>query len=1287
MRKLLYIFAGLTLVFLLAVLAIPLWLPWVVKPVGAKFGLEYGEYERIGYGRFALHDLSFEHEAVTVSGGRLEAYLPLSWIFHALRMNDDAADFLVVEDWRVVIDPPEKVEVEEPEDVFAYRIFEQVEGVLPYAVRWAPRVTLQDGVVAAKDFEATVEEVRWDRGRLDGRAGTEFAGEVYEVVLRGDVSERGRVEVEAELLPFEVVLSADAVRADEELALTAQVSWLDNRIDLSALFGPDDVLPTEARLSSSPLSVPSEKLGLDEYEALAGLIRAEWRESGYELSLWAEAVPRDPESPFSRIELDVRAQGDLEKVRLEALTLNAPFLRAELSEPLVADYRGRLLGDESIFFVEGDLAEQGFFEASGSFDVWLNVSPGPADWPDLAFELNAEALSAFEVTGESVTAEGRVFWPGNAGEEEGAGFSWPHADFEVNVGRIEAFERVLEQAGARGRFTPPVAELNALTASLADGTSLEGFIDFDVVERRVGQGELVLNLREEVVRSFLPEGVGFDRARLAARVSGPLEAIEHEVEFTLDSLRAPEIRPGNLAFSWHGEFLHFDQWSLEWRNVDDASIEAGGALRGALDRAELDLRRLVFASGEETLLALEAPVLLELSESESPPDPDLETALQEWRVILNDLVLEGPAERLALNGLLDWPRQGELDVTVEGFRPALFEHYLTRELPDFYLERFGFESFWDDGGALTFNLDTRAEVELPGVERLRFVATASGDESGIRVERLTVSEGEASVLTATGRFPVSVFPGRMHEPLVIDYESEIRLEAASDPDATVWERLDAMAGIRLEAPRLRAELEGTLLQPRGVLAFSAESLEYTGLDDQPLPDLREIDLRAVFDVDEARLEIFRFLVEGQEVRAEAVFPLGGETLTALISEGRVPDWQRIEAALLIDRAEIAPFARFFPGLLSPQGTLTVDLAIKGDRFERGELILEGAATRPIMPVGSIQDMRAHMRFEDRGVVLEEFSGRVGGERVRVAGRLSVPDSLEPDFELTVRGDNLPLTRQPGLIIRGDVDLAIRGSKDETPSVTGRINMRESLVITELRAMAPVSVATPQRRPPFFSVDQEPFSEWILDVDIRGDRFLSVRAPGFRGRLSANFNLRGTLIEPQAIGEVQINSGAVRFPFATMRINQGTITLSQDNPYQPQLFITASTRLFGYDLNMELSGTADDPMLEFTSHPPLSSEAILLMITAGELPRDELQFTGQQKATKLALYIAQNLFLEFGGDDDAAERLTIRSGENISEQGRETFYLEYMFWPRVGVVGEYDRFDAFNAGIKWKFYSR
>ncbi len=1292
MRKRFYILGGLLLFPVVVVAALPLWLPWVLKPVGERLGLAFSEYERIGYSRFALEEVRYAGGGVTFAGDRVEGYLPLSWARRVLIGGGEGRDFLDLDGWRLEVELPDEPEEpepdpEDPDEIYPYGIYGLVETIVPHVVRWAPRVAARDGRVRVDAVEIDIERVLWRGGQLEAAAAAEVGGERVELALTGDARDLSALSLEALLHPYGAGLDLVLGRSEGTLELRADATWEKNHLVLTAGFGPEDLLPREAALWSEAIEIPAERIALNDYDAVTGTLRANWREGRFDVDLQAAAAPPDVDSVHLPVNVDIRAEGDLESVRLESAVVRSPWLQATLSERLEVDYRGRLLSEESVFTVEGDLGEQRFFDAAGVFGARVGIAPGEAGMPDITFELNGSELAAFEVTGESLRGEGRVFWTAEAMEASEDPFPWPHADLQLGAENIAAFGRVVQTAAAEGFFEAPVFHLTGLEASLDDGTSVNGFVDFDLRERRVGRGEVALDVREDVVREFLPEGVGFDRARLAARISGPLATISHEVEFSLDGLRAPEVRPGDLSLAWRGDFLDFDEWNLAWRNDHGAAIEAAGAFHTAwpAERATLVLSSLLFSRGDESFLELESPARLEVAEAGDAPETDL--ALETWQVVLDHLVFEGADRRIALAGGLDWPENGRLSLEVAGFDPGFLEHYVLTDIPSLQVERLSFRAAWEETGPLVFRLENRVEMEVVEDERFQAALEVAGDGDGVRLERLEVRDRNSAVLTAEGLLPAVFYPGRLDALYEIGYDDEFFLAANSDPEAGLWARLRDLVGIELDAPQLDIDLAGTVARPRGEVRFLSDRVAYVGDGETDLPRVEAIEFRTAFDIDEARLERLRFLVEGQEVRAEGRLPIGEEAWGALIRGGTLPDWSVVEARLFVDEAELQPFARFAPGILSPQGRLSVDLEVRGDRFERGEIVLTGAATRPIMPLGSVQDLRARILFEGREAVLEEFSGRLGGERLRLSGRVEIPDDLVPEFDFSITGNNLPLTRQPGLVIRGDLDLRVRGGGEEIPSVTGNINMRESLVITELRAMAPVSVATPERRPPFFSVDQEPFSEWTLDIGIRGDQFLAVRAPGFRGRLSASLNVRGTLLEPQAIGQVRIDAGAIRFPFATMRIQQGTVTLSEDNPYRPQLFITATSRIFGYDLQMELSGMADDPVLEFTSHPPLSSEAILLMITAGELPRGELTFTGQQKATKLALYIAQNVFLEFGGDDDGAERLTIRSGENISEQGRETFYIEYMFWPRWGIVGEYDRFDAFNAGLKWRIFSR
>jgi translocation and assembly module TamB len=175
--------------------------------------------------------------------------------------------------------------------------------------------------------------------------------------------------------------------------------------------------------------------------------------------------------------------------------------------------------------------------------------------------------------------------------------------------------------------------------------------------------------------------------------------------------------------------------------------------------------------------------------------------------------------------------------------------------------------------------------------------------------------------------------------------------------------------------------------------------------------------------------------------------------------------------------------------------------------------------------------------------------------------------------------------------------------------------------------------------------------------------------------------------PVVTGDVRVRSGRVLFPFGTLRVDQGYATLSEDAPRGPVLTLIAEGRNYRYNVRLEIEGPADAPVVLFSSTPPLTSEEILLMLTAGELPQREIVYSTEARVGRLATYLGREMVTRFVGDETAEERLIINSGENIAEDGKTTYSIEYKLDPRWSLVGEYDRFNALNVGLKWKLFSR
>lgn len=310
---------------------------------------------------------------------------------------------------------------------------------------------------------------------------------------------------------------------------------------------------------------------------------------------------------------------------------------------------------------------------------------------------------------------------------------------------------------------------------------------------------------------------------------------------------------------------------------------------------------------------------------------------------------------------------------------------------------------------------------------------------------------------------------------------------------------------------------------------------------------------------------------------------------------------------------------------------------------------------------------------------------MGGQLITLKGHANLPAGEAPQLDFTLQGENLPFVRRAGLLVRGDLDLKFR-SDERATFIEGDVRLRDSLFLTDLTSFVPTGAKDTARRPPYFSVEAAPLNRWRLNVNVKGERFLRLRTPLFHGVASARLNLAGTLGTPRATGEATIDEGSVRLPFATFEVKQGQVRLTPEQP-EPQLLVNATTRRYGYDLRLDVTGTASNPNLTFSSSPPLESEQVLLMVMAGEAPHNEIATNDRQKATRFGAFFGQSLLGTLSGDSGDADRLTISSGEDISEQGRETYTIEYKLNEKWALTGEYDEFDEYYGGLKWRFYQK
>jgi translocation and assembly module TamB len=1225
--KLLWVFLSVVLLLVLAVAALPWWFPWTLRPIAKRFGASYADYHRVGYQRFRVDDLALTNGATGLQADHATAFVPTVWLWRHLTGAKNEP-FVAVQSWRYNSLPARSAKTNST--VSAYSTFGELRKIAATLNQWLPTATLSNGIVAIPNHPLEISQAVWENGNLT--ATVSISNHPPLTVLAATArATPWKISLDSEPSQFHSTISLDD--REGKLALAGSADWLTNHFELAAAFPAHGYMPETATVRGDALRIPARLLGLPQYGDATGSLHAQWQSNRFNVQFAAKALPQGTNLP--PLDVELLASGDTNAAQLDVARISAPGLHAELAAPVAVSFSPPYLSRPATLDVTADLEQQHWFLAQGRLAGRAVVSPGEK-LPRVAFALSGAGVTTTSVTSSNLELQGELDWP--------------------------------------------LLDLKSAHVVMDDSSRISVSGQIDLEQKLVRDGRLESS--GAFGGQFLPADYAFASASVAAQFSGPLRALTNSGTASIRQLIVPGVRPLDIEAQWSGEGLNFKNFQTVVR-AGDSSLQCNGSASLTPKEAGVRLTTLELSQSNRVELQLQQPAALAFSRN---------PANGTWNLHVEPLVATGENREARLAADVVWPERAAFQCDGHGLDAWLLKDFIPQANTAATLNDFGFTGGWTNG-PVTFQLT--ADASLRTKEQFPFSANArlSGDRNGIVIEQLSVTSATQMVCRAEGTLAVSFDPARRDGMMQLDASAPLKLQLRTDPNSILWEKIAEATGLRLEEPDLAANLEGTWAAPKGQITMHVQRIELKN-SRRPLPAIENLDVLAEMDRVSAHVSRFNFDVEKQPVIIQGDIPLGETFWSGLLRRQRLPDWREATGHLQIHNAQLAAFATFLPQILSAEGALSADISLARGGNLSGELSVANARTHSLESIGPVRNIQVLARLEGRRVRLENASGEIGGQRVSVDGSMEINEQLLrtnglPPFIVHVVGTNVPLARNPSVLLRADLDLAATNSGSEIPAVYGTVKLRDSLFLADLQTLVPERTSSPRRRPPYFSIEAEPWAHWGLKVNVRGDSFLRVQTPLFHGKVSTVLTLSGTMKDPVALGQVRIDPGStVSFPFSTLDVQQGLVSLTSEDPYEPHLFLTAGSRLYSYDVKLEVTGPVDQPVLQFSSIPSLSSEEIVLMVTAGQIPRGlGVTATTQQRAQGLAMFVGKNLLSDFGVGGSGAERLTLRSGQEISQSGRPTYEVEYKLTDRWSVIGEYDRFDQYNLNLKWKVYSK
>lgn len=1224
------------LVALAAALAYPLWFPALLRPLAKRSGVTYNTCVRVGWDRLALTDVRFGDADARVEIQKVECLAPVRWAWRVWRDGSAGADtFARLEGVKIIL--PDTSQSGLPRRWPApHEQFQRLQSHLGLAHRWLPVVRVSNGVVVWQDRELRFGPMVWDRGSLTGELA--WPGFAAPARLSANVPVRGPVDLDLRIDRFGLDAKLRMAETNGALSVDGNLVWKTVRADGLARFGPGDRLPSEARLRCDTFQIPGDLVGFTPYGQIAGAFAADWRTNGFSLSLRAKALASAEAMAAPDLDLDLRANGGTNRFRLGKLRFATAGFVADLAEPAELDFSGRLLSERGTIRLSADLRNLPGLAARGELEGSVVFRPAPGGIPSMVVNLGGTNLRFGSTDLPRLRLE--------------AGLDWP------------------------------MFELRSAEAEFGQGPSLSARARGNLATRWIDEGRLRLSGAPR--RGALPSGFGCESVDLEASCSGSVTQLVHSATLRLANWKMPHFTPQTINAHWKGTNSTVGDFGARVAAAG-GSVTLAGAAELRRDAMGFRCDTLVLAKGEEPLLSLAEPFRIGVSNPANQAGLGVDGARG---FTLGTVRLRGAGRELALSGMFRSP-DAAVSLVLTNLEPSLLQPFFEQSMNPLALRKARLDASLAHGvflgsGSASFSAFLDGATEFAA--DLDFEAVPGR----LKVTRLAVSETARLVLEAKAELPLSLTPLRPGRRFAFDFGQPISVRASSETNAVFWNQLATMTGLDLGHPFASLEVDGAIREPQGRIRFSTEHLGFADARTN-FPSLGDVRLVLRLDKDKAIVEQGSLLLEGQPVALGGQMRLGPEFWTGRPEEIAPYLLKNSTVRLSSEHFQVKALARLFPGLLMAQGEADLDISLLPDKRFAGDLALRKLATEPIQSLGALRDVDASILFEGQTATVTKLQGVLGGEPVVVKGTVDFSNALAkpgwPLLNLTVKGENLPLARNPDLVLRGDLDLVVTNRSRGEPVIGGVVNLKNSYFLGDLGTLVPRRLAKAGQRPPYFSVEREPWSAIQLDLRVRGEKFVKLRGAFFEGEASAALKIGGSLGDPVALGDVTLNSGLVKFPFANLVVQQGIATLGEEDSHRPKVLVTAGSRAFGYELKMQTRGFADEPVIEFASVPPLTSEQVVLMITAGELPHREVTFGNTDKAGNLALFFGKGLWSKLKSGAGGGERLIVRSGEDLSEQGKQTYYVEYKLSENWSLVGEYDRFSALNAGFKWRFYSK
>ena len=366
----------------------------------------------------------------------------------------------------------------------------------------------------------------------------------------------------------------------------------------------------------------------------------------------------------------------------------------------------------------------------------------------------------------------------------------------------------------------------------------------------------------------------------------------------------------------------------------------------------------------------------------------------------------------------------------------------------------------------------------------------------------------------------------------------------------------------------------------------------------------------------------------------------------------------------------------------------------------------------------LTNMKIRGDFTNDRLEVTELTANAGDGTISGKGFVSLSSAKGYPLQLALNLDNATLAKGNDLAASATGEIQMVNNATTPATISGRIRLPETRYKIVYEGSTKVATLTGVRRKPALgrkkiTGDADPISgvpsNWKLDIDLIADNQIYVSGMGLDSEWSADIKVRGTTGAPILTGGIDLIRGTLGFAGRSFDLQSGRLRFNGNSMTNPTLRLVASGEADDVNINVNITGSAENPEIAFSSTPSLPQDEILARIlfgnSIGELtPIQAVQLASSLNGLRggggglnplgvLQSSVGIDRLRILGADKDTGRSTSIAAGQYISNdiyveivtdaRGYTATQLEISLTPALSVLSSVGSFGGSNVNVRYR----